>query len=115
AGNAVIVKPAEASSIVALKVVEILHGAGVPPDVLLCLPGDGSKIGAALVDHPEIDFVAFTGSKEVGLKILQRAGTVAPGQSQVKHVIAEMGGKNAVIVDEDADLDEAVKGILASA
>lgn len=115
AGNAVIVKPSQLSTFTALAVIERLWEAGVPPDVLQFLPGEGSLIGEALVAHPGTAFVAFTGSREVGLRLIARAAEAAPGQRLVKRVIAEMGGKNAIIVDEDADLDEAVKGILQSA
>jgi len=88
--------------------------AGLPEGTLQFLPG-GPEIGQALVKHPDVHLIAFTGSQKVGLQILQEASHVSPGQRHVKHVIAEMGGKNAIIVDETADLDEAVTGVLASA
>jgi RHH-type proline utilization regulon transcriptional repressor/proline dehydrogenase/delta 1-pyrroline-5-carboxylate dehydrogenase len=87
---------------------EILEEAGVPPGVLNYLPGKGSVMGAHLVDHKDVDLVAFTGSREVGLRIWQSAGITRPGQRELKRVICEMGGKNAVIIDSDADLDEAI-------
>jgi len=89
--------------------------AGFPPGVVNLLTGPGGKVGAHLVGHPQIDFIAFTGSKEVGLKIWESAGHTAPGQANLKKVVCEMGGKNCIIVDSDADLDEAVLGCVASA
>ena len=115
AGNPVVYKPAETSSLTGQAMVDILHDAGIPPGVLGFLPGRGEDVGAALVAHPEVDLIAFTGSMEVGLGIIRQAGDTRPGQGGVKKVIAEMGGKNAIIVDEDADLDEAIRGILHSA
>ena len=114
-GNAVVLKPAEESSIIALHLADILHQAGVPEDVLHCLPADGEITGAALVKHPGIHTVVFTGSKAVGLSIVEACGRVGSEQRFVKHAVIEMGGKNAVIVDTDADLDAAVSGILRSA
>ena len=113
-GNAVVLKPAEQSPGSALALVEALHGAGVPPDALSLLPGYG-EAGEALVRHPGVHVIAFTGSGEVGLSIVRAAAETPDGQRHVKRVVAEMGGKNAVIVDSDADLDEAVPGILSSA
>jgi len=114
-GNAVMFKPAEQTPGTALRLVEILHEAGVPPGVLAFLPGLGEDAGAALVEHPRVAFIAFTGSKAVGLQIIEAAATVRPGQRQVKRVLAEMGGKNPVVVDTDADLDVAVPAITQSA
>jgi RHH-type proline utilization regulon transcriptional repressor/proline dehydrogenase/delta 1-pyrroline-5-carboxylate dehydrogenase len=114
-GNAVLFKPAEQTPGIARRLVNILHEAGVPPGVLAFLPGIGEEVGAHLVDHPAVAFVAFTGSKAVGLEILERAAVVRPGQRQIKRVVAEMGGKNAVVVDTDADLDVAVPAIVHSA
>jgi RHH-type proline utilization regulon transcriptional repressor/proline dehydrogenase/delta 1-pyrroline-5-carboxylate dehydrogenase len=91
----------------------ILIEAGVPEATLLCLPG-GPEIGRTLAEHPAIVTIAFTGSKKVGLSLLNHAAMVVPGQRMVKRVIAEMGGKNAIIIDETADLDEAVAGVVAS-
>ena len=114
-GNAVIMKPAEQSSIIASKLMEVAKEAGFPPGVINFLPGMGETVGKRLVDHPGVDLIAFTGSMQVGLEILRAAGTTKPGQQQVKKVVCEMGGKNAIIVDGDADLDEAVTGVLGSA
>ena len=109
-GNAVVLKPATASSLIAAKIVEMLHEAGVPRAILQYVPGGGQTVGAALVHHPQIQTLLFTGSKAVGLAMIETAGRVLPGQRVVKHVIAEMGGKNAIIVDADADLDAAIQG-----
>jgi len=115
AGNPVILKPAEQSPIIARKLVEILHEAGVPADALHYLPGPGEEVGQALVNDPRVDVISFTGSRDVGLLINRQAAETPPGQNHVKRVLAEMGGKNAIIIDDDADLDEAVVGVLASA
>jgi RHH-type proline utilization regulon transcriptional repressor/proline dehydrogenase/delta 1-pyrroline-5-carboxylate dehydrogenase len=114
AGNPVILKPAEQSSRVGFFLYEALEAAGCPPGVAAFLPGDGERIGPTLVNDPRIALIAFTGSKAVGLSIIKSASEVRPGQREIKRVIAELGGKNAIIVDEDADLDEAVLGTLAS-
>ena len=114
-GNCVLYKPASNSQITGYLVSEIFHEAGLPAGTLAFLPGQGSNVGRMLVEHPDINLIAFTGSRDVGLDILQRAAMVHPDQQHIKKVIAEMGGKNAIIVDYDADLDEAVSGILASA
>ncbi len=114
-GNAVIMKPSEQSVVIGAWFMEILQRAGVPDGAINFLPGPGEEVGAYLVDHPEVDLIAFTGSREVGLKIYEAAGRTRPGQKQLKKVICEMGGKNAIIVDCDADLDEAIPGVLASA
>jgi RHH-type proline utilization regulon transcriptional repressor/proline dehydrogenase/delta 1-pyrroline-5-carboxylate dehydrogenase len=115
AGNGVLLKPAEQTPGLALRLVEILLEAGAPPGVLAFLPGIGEEVGAYLVTHPETAFVAFTGSKDVGLQIIEGAAATREGQRHVKRVIAEMGGKNAVVVDSDADLDVAVPAIAKSA
>ena len=115
AGNAVIMKPSGQSSVIAAMFGRILREAGVPPGAINCLPGSGSEIGSALVEHPKVAVIAFTGSREVGIGIWEASGRTHPGQAQLKKVVCEMGGKNAVIVDDDADLDEAVPGIVASA
>jgi len=107
-GNTVIMKPAEQSAVCGAMLMEILEEAGVPPGVLNYLPGKGSVMGAHLVDHRDVDLIAFTGSREVGLRIWQSAGITQPGQRELKRVVCEMGGKNAIIVDADADLDEAI-------
>lgn len=114
-GNAVILKPAEQSPIMAWHLVRVLNEAGLPPAVLGYLPGIGEEVGAALVADPGVNLIAFTGSKAVGLAINRRAAETPEGQDHVKRVIAEMGGKNALIIDEDADLDEAVVGTIQSA
>ncbi len=114
-GNCVLFKPSGLSPVLGYKLAKTLMSVGLPAGVLQFLPGPGSEIGDYLVSHPAIDFISFTGSKDVGLRIVQRAGETKPGQRNVKKVIAEMGGKNAIIVDETADLDEAVKGIIESA
>ncbi len=114
-GNCVLFKPAEQTPGIAFRLVEILHAAGVPTGALAFLPGGGEEVGAALVGRPELAFVAFTGSKDVGLSIVERGATHRPEQREVRHVVAEMGGKNAIIVDSDADLDQAVPAIVASA
>ena len=113
AGNAVLFKPSERSSRLGRLLTDILIAAGVPPGVLMCLPG-GPEIGQALISHPHVVTIAFTGSKAVGLRIVNEAAHIAPGQPMVKRVIAEMGGKNAIIVDETADLDEAIAGVVTS-
>jgi RHH-type transcriptional regulator, proline utilization regulon repressor / proline dehydrogenase / delta 1-pyrroline-5-carboxylate dehydrogenase len=107
-GNTVIMKPSEQSIICGAMLMQVFEEAGVPPGVLNFLSGHGSVIGAHLVDHKDVDLIAFTGSREVGLRIWQSAGVTRPGQRELKHVICEMGGKNAMIVDADADLGEAI-------
>ena len=115
-GNTVVMKPAEQSPVIAAQLMEIFTEAGLPPGVLNYLPGDGAVVGAALVEHPDVALVAFTGSREVGLAINARAAELSQSSTTgVKRVIAEMGGKNAIIVDADADLDEAVIGVVQSA
>ncbi|MCA9120911.1 MAG: L-glutamate gamma-semialdehyde dehydrogenase [Planctomycetaceae bacterium] len=115
-GNTVVLKPAEQSSVIAARFMEILRRAGLPTGVANFLPGKGEVVGAALVEHPDVALIVFTGSREVGLAINCRAAEVsATGIGHVKRVIAEMGGKNAIIVDSDADLDEAVLGTVKSA
>jgi len=115
AGNAVIMKPAEQTTVIAAALMDILLEAGVPPGALHFLPGFGEDVGARLVGHPGTDFVAFTGSRAVGLKIWETAGRTVPGQLTLKKVVCEMGGKNALIIDNDADLDEAIPAALYSA
>ncbi len=113
-GNAVVLKPAEQAPACAKAVVDALHAGGVPLDALSLLPG-GDEAGKALVADPRIHAIVFTGSCAAGLQILERAAKVVPGQRHLKRVIAEMGGKNAVIVDSDADLDDVVPALLKSA
>jgi RHH-type proline utilization regulon transcriptional repressor/proline dehydrogenase/delta 1-pyrroline-5-carboxylate dehydrogenase len=107
-GNTVIMKPSEQSIVCAAMLMQVFEEAGVPPGVLNFLSGHGSVIGAHLVDHKDVDLIAFTGSREVGLKIWESAGITRPGQRELKRVICEMGGKNAMIVDSDADVGEAI-------
>ncbi|MEH2253731.1 L-glutamate gamma-semialdehyde dehydrogenase [Nostoc sp.] len=114
-GNCTLLKPAETSSVIAAKLTEILVDAGFPKGVFQYVPGKGSQVGAYLVNHPDTHVIAFTGSQEVGCKIYAEAATLKPGQKHMKRVIAEMGGKNAIIVDESADLDQAVVGVVQSA
>jgi RHH-type proline utilization regulon transcriptional repressor/proline dehydrogenase/delta 1-pyrroline-5-carboxylate dehydrogenase len=114
-GNAVLFKPAEQTPGIAFRLVEILLEAGVPPGALAFLPGLGEEVGADLVERPEVSFVTFTGSRAVGLQIVERGAVHQPGQGHVKRVVAEMGGKNAIVVDTDADLDQAVPAVVASA
>ena len=115
AGNAVLLKPAEQAAAVAHAFHQHALAAGIPAEVLHFLPGDGAEIGAAIVRHPEVVQIAFTGSREVGTSILRQAAEIVPGQASIKRVVCEMGGKNAIIVDDDADLDEAVLGVIQSA
>ncbi len=114
-GNPVIMKPASSAQVNACKLHEALLEAGFPPPAVQLLPGDGASLGSVLATHPDVAAIAFTGSREVGLALIEQAHRRAPDQRRVKRVICEMGGKNAIIVDEDADLDEAVADILASA
>ncbi|UCG33460.1 MAG: proline dehydrogenase family protein, partial [Phycisphaerales bacterium] len=115
AGNTVVMKPASPSGVIAAKLMEIIGEAEVPPGVVNYLPGEGKTVGAALVAHPNVAMIAFTGSGEVGAQVYAEAAKVRTGQRHLKHVLATMGGKNAVIVDLDAELDQAVMGIKASA
>jgi RHH-type transcriptional regulator, proline utilization regulon repressor / proline dehydrogenase / delta 1-pyrroline-5-carboxylate dehydrogenase len=114
-GNCTLLKPAATSSVIAAKLTEILVEAGIPKGVLQYVPGKGSQIGTYLVEHKDTYVIAFTGSREVGCSIYASAAKLQPGQKHLKRVIAEMGGKNAIIVDESADLDQAVVGIVQSA
>lgn len=114
-GNTVVMKPAGQSPVIAAKLYAILREAGVPAGALHYVPCSGRDAGAHLVAHPAVDLIAFTGSREVGLQIWEAAGRTPPGQRNLKKVICEMGGKNALIVDNDADLDEAVPGAIYAA
>jgi RHH-type proline utilization regulon transcriptional repressor/proline dehydrogenase/delta 1-pyrroline-5-carboxylate dehydrogenase len=115
AGNCVIIKPARQTSIIGAFLMDILIEAGVPAGALHFLPCSGADAGAHLVAHPQVDFIAFTGSRAVGLNIWAEAGRTRPGQPNLKKVVCEMGGKNAMIIDNDADLDEAIPAALYSA
>ncbi len=114
-GNTVVMKPAEQSPVIAAKLMEMFRSIGLPDGVVNYLPGVGEEIGPELVGSPEVDLVVFTGSREVGLEINQRAAETGSNHQSIKKVIAELGGKNAIIIDDDADLDEAVTGVLESA
>lgn len=115
AGNCVILKPASTTPVIAAQFVDIMHEAGLPDGVLNFVPGDGGTIGDYIVTHPLTRFISFTGSREVGLRINQLAAQVAPGQKWIKRVTVEMGGKDAILVDETADLDVAAQDIVTSA
>ncbi|KRE49265.1 L-glutamate gamma-semialdehyde dehydrogenase [Paenibacillus sp. Soil522] len=115
AGNTVVLKPASPTSVIAAKFVELLEAAGLPDGVVNFLPGAGSEVGDFLVEHPLTRFICFTGSREVGLRINEKASLSQQDQKWIKRVIAEMGGKDTIIVDEDADLDLAADAITASA
>jgi RHH-type transcriptional regulator, proline utilization regulon repressor / proline dehydrogenase / delta 1-pyrroline-5-carboxylate dehydrogenase len=115
AGNTVVMKPAEQSPVIAWRLMDILQRAGLPPGVVNFLPGPGEEAGSYLVEHPEVTLIAFTGSRKVGLGIYEAAGRVRPGQKQLKHAVCEMGGKNAMIIDDGADVDEATPAIVYSA
>jgi 1-pyrroline-5-carboxylate dehydrogenase len=114
-GNTVILKPSSDSPTIAAKFVELLEEAGMPEGVVNFCPGAGASFGDAVVAHPKTRYVAFTGSREVGLHINKTAATQAPGQLWIKRTILEMGGKDAIIVDADADIDSAVEGVAQAA
>ncbi|MBT9316529.1 L-glutamate gamma-semialdehyde dehydrogenase [Leptothoe spongobia] len=114
-GNCTLLKPAENSAVVAAKLAETLIEAGFPAGVFQLLCAQGSTVGAHLVKHPDIHLIAFTGSRDVGCRIYADAAQLTSGQTHLKRVIAEMGGKNAIIIDASADLDQAVQGVVQSA
>ena len=114
-GNTVILKPSSDSPTIAAKFMDLLEEAGMPEGVVNFCPGSGATFGDAVVAHPKTRFIAFTGSREVGLNINKVAATQAPGQLWIKRTILEMGGKDAIIVDADADIDSAVEGVAAAA
>ncbi len=114
-GNTVVLKPSSDSAIVAAWFVDLLHEVGVPAGVVNFVPGSGSEIGDSIVAHPKVRFISFTGSKEVGLHINELAATHQPGQKWIKRVVAEMGGKDSIVVAADADVDAAVEGVTVSA
>lgn len=115
AGNTVVLKPSSDSPTIAARFVDVLEEAGMPAGVVNFCPGSGATFGHAIVAHPKTRFIAFTGSKEVGLDINERAAKTQPGQIWIKRAILEMGGKDSIIVSADADLDQAVAGVVASA
>lgn len=114
-GNTVVLKPASVTPLVAARFVELLEEAGLPPGVLQFIPGGGNEVGGTMVEHPKTRMVAFTGSKEVGLGIAEKCGKVASGQLWIKRTILEMGGKDAILVDEGSDYEDAAASIVASA
>ncbi len=115
AGNAVLYKPSSLSPVNGWLAFSLLREGGAPDGVLNFIPGKGDAVGDRLVGHPGVDFVLFTGSRAVGLRIVEKAGRTAPGQKSVKRAVVEMGGKNAILVDADADLDQAVPAVMTSA
>ncbi|TXK91862.1 L-glutamate gamma-semialdehyde dehydrogenase, partial [Parageobacillus sp. SY1] len=115
AGKTGALKTAGGTPVVAYKFVEVLEEAGLPAGVLNYIPGSGAEVGDYLVDHPRTRFISFTGSRDVGIRIYERAAKVHPGQIWLKRVIAEMGGKDGIIVDKEADLELAAQSIVASA
>ena len=114
-GNTVLLKPASTTPVVAYKFIEVLEQAGMPAGVVNFIPGSGAEVGDYLVDHPRTRFVSFTGSREIGSRIFERAAKVNEGQIWLKRVIAEMGGKDTIVVDNDADLELAAQSIVKSA
>jgi 1-pyrroline-5-carboxylate dehydrogenase len=114
-GNTVVLKPSSDAPAIAYKFFELLEEAGMPPGVVNFLTGSGAEVGDTIVDHRLTRYVAFTGSKEIGLRINERAARAQDGQIWIKRVVAEMGGKDAIIVDSDTDLDDAASGVVQSA
>jgi 1-pyrroline-5-carboxylate dehydrogenase len=114
-GNTVVLKPAGDTPTVAARFVDIAYEAGIPKEALTFITGSGSLVGDALVRHPKTRYIAFTGSKEVGLRISEIAGKAVPGQMWIKRTVLEMGGKDSIIVDEEADVESAVEGVVQSA
>ena len=114
-GNSVVLKPASQSPVIGAQLIRLLRAAGLPPGVANFLTGPGGEVGEALVSHPQVQVIAFTGSREVGVRIMQRASEIQPGQTHLKRVIAELGGKNAIIVLDDANLDLAIEAVTWSA
>ncbi|WP_077210874.1 L-glutamate gamma-semialdehyde dehydrogenase [Bacillus dakarensis] len=114
-GNPVLLKPASTTPIVAAKFVEVMEEAGLPKGVLNFVPGSGAEVGDYLVDHKDTRFISFTGSRDVGLRIFERAAKLNKGQIWLKRVIAEMGGKDTIVVDKEADLELAAQSIVSSA
>ncbi len=114
-GNTVVLKPSSVTPVIAYRFVELMEEVGLPAGVLNFVPGSGGAIGDLLVDHPKTRFISFTGSKEVGLRVFNRASQIAPGQIWLKRTVLEMGGKDSVVVDETADVEAAAAAIVASA
>ncbi|MCR8855748.1 aldehyde dehydrogenase family protein, partial [Lysinibacillus fusiformis] len=114
-GNTVLLKPASTTPVVAYKFIEVLEEAGLPAGAVNFVPGSGAEVGDYLVDHPKTRFISFTGSRDVGLRINQRASVLNDGQIWIKRVIAEMGGKDTIVVDKEADLELAAQSIVKSA
>ncbi len=114
-GNTVVLKPSSDSAVIAAWFVDLLQEVGVPPGVVNFIPGSGAEIGDLVVGHPRVRFISFTGSKDVGLHINELAAKTAPGQKWIKRVVAEMGGKDSIVVAADADVDAAVEGVAVSA
>src|SRR5512132_2253323 len=114
-GNTVVLKPSSDAPTIAYKFFEILEEAGLPAGAVNFMTGSGDEVGDGVVEHPKTRFIAFTGSKEIGLRINERAARVQEGQIWIKRVVAEMGGKDAIIVADDANLDDAATGIVQSA
>ena len=114
-GNTVVLKPALTTQVIAYKFMEVLEEAGLPDGIVNFIPGKADEVGEYLVSHPKIRFISFTGSKKVGIHIYEKSAVVQKGQKWLKRVIAEMGGKDAIIVDSDADLDFASDAIVKSA
>nr|WP_179966072.1 L-glutamate gamma-semialdehyde dehydrogenase [Lysinibacillus antri] len=114
-GNTVLLKPASTTPVIAYKFMEIMEEAGLPAGVVNYIPGSGAEVGDYLVDHPRTRFISFTGSRDVGLRINQRASVLNEGQIWIKRVIAEMGGKDTIVVDDDSDLELAAEAIVTSA
>lgn len=114
-GNTVLLKPASTTPVIAYKLMEVLEEAGMPAGVINYIPGPGSEVGDYLVDHPRTRFVSFTGSRDVGTRIFERAAKVQPGQKWLKRTIIEMGGKDTIVVDKEADLELAAQSIVQSA
>jgi 1-pyrroline-5-carboxylate dehydrogenase len=114
-GNTVVLKPSSDAPTIAYKFFELLEEAGMPPGVVNFMTGSGGEVGDTIVDHPLTRYIAFTGSKEIGLRINERAAKVQEGQIWIKRVVAEMGGKDAIIVDADANLDDAANGVVQAA
>ena len=114
-GNTVLLKPASATPVIAAKFMEVLKEAGLPDGVINYIPGPGGEVGDYLVEHPLTRFVSFTGSREVGTRIFERAAIVQEGQKWLKRTIIEMGGKDTIVVDKEADLELAAESIVTSA